>query len=71
MIIAVFVFSLSPYVYERIHTPKNMTYVGSFPILLDMPTYIAEMRQGFEGHWQMINRTTSVWKHETQRETIM
>jgi len=59
--IAIFaiLFNLLPYIYQRQITPPNQVYIGSYPIVYDKPTYLAEMTQGEEGNWKMVDMYTT------------
>ena len=48
-------FNLLPYIYQSQVAPPDKIYIGSFPIIYDKPTYLAEMIQGEQGNWKMIN----------------
>lgn len=52
-------FNLAPYVYQYKISPPSKVYVGSFPIIYDKPSYLAEMIQGEKGNWRMINMYTT------------
>ncbi|MBU4579746.1 hypothetical protein KKB43_01890 [Patescibacteria group bacterium] len=52
-------FNLLPYVYQYKIAPPDKVYIGSYPIIYDKPTYLAEMAQGEEGKWKMINMYTT------------
>jgi len=57
--IIIFAFNLAPYLYQPLYNPPDKSYIGSFPILTDLPTYLAKMAQGEEGNWLIMNRFTS------------
>ncbi len=52
-------FNALPYAYQRQIAPTDKVYIGSFPILYDKPTYLAEMTQGEAGNWKMIDMYTT------------
>lgn len=52
-------FNALPYIYQRQIAPLDKVYIGSYPIVYDKPTYLAEMTQGEEGNWKMINMYTT------------
>lgn len=52
-------FNALPYVYQYRVAPQDKVFVGSYPIIYDKPTYLAEMVQGEEGKWKMINMYTT------------
>ncbi len=53
------IFNLLPYVYQKQNSTPDKIYTGSFPIILDKPTYLAEMVQGKENNWKIIDKYTS------------
>lgn len=57
--ILIFAFNLAPYLYQPFFNHPDKIYIGSFPILTDLPTYLAKMAQGEEGHWLIMDRFTS------------
>lgn len=67
IIAAVLFLNLIPYVYQYGINPQGKTYIGSFPIVTDKPTYLAEMTQGEEGNWLAINKYTT----EPQKGTLI
>lgn len=60
-------FNALPYLYQFQHTPPDLTYIGAYPIPFDKPTYLAEMQQGREGAWKIINR----YSHEPQKPVFL
>lgn len=66
-IVGAIAFNAFPYWYAAQHAPRDATLIGSYPIIFDKPTYLAEMRQGYEGSWHIINRFT----HEPQSPVFL
>lgn len=60
-------FNALPYLYQFQHTPPDLTYIGAYPVVFDKPTYLAEMQQGREGAWKIINR----YSHEPQKPVFL
>ncbi len=52
-------FNAFPYIYQHQVAPPDKVYIGSFPIIYDKQTYLAEMVQGEKGNWKMINMYTT------------
>ena len=61
------IFNVLPYIYQGAYTPKDVAAIGAYPVMFDKPTYLAEMRQGFEGSWKIINR----FSHEPQQPVFL
>ncbi len=51
IVVVIFLFNSVPYIYQSYNNPSDKTYIGSFPIVIDKPVYLAEMTQGAEGEW--------------------
>lgn len=56
---ALAVLTLLPYAYAHIYQPPGRTFMGFFFLGDDANTYLAKMRQGWEGGWLWQNRYTS------------
>lgn len=63
--VLILVFNLAPYVYQQLHAFPDKTYIGSFPIIIDKPVYMAEMTQGAEGNWLFTYNYTTELKTKT------
>ncbi len=57
--LAAILFNLLPFIYQHYNSPPDKTYVGSYSVILDKPTYLSEMGQGREGSWKIINKYTT------------
>ncbi|HEX9486975.1 MAG TPA: hypothetical protein VF976_07910, partial [Gemmatimonadales bacterium] len=49
----------APYVYGYLAQPHGQVFLGFFYLGDDANTYLAKMRQGFEGAWSWQNRYTT------------
>src|SRR5689334_18121706 len=49
----------APYVYGYLAQPHGQVFMGFFYLGDDANTYLAKMRQGFEGAWAWTNRYTT------------
>lgn len=66
--IIVIIFNLFPHAYQRYAiNPADKIYIGAFPTIFDKPSYLAEIVQGKEGNWLMVNKYTT----ETQKGTLI
>ena len=59
LVALVVILNLVPFFVISAKTPPGKTYVGSYPIFFDKPTYLSKMQQGLEGDWKMIDQFTS------------
>jgi hypothetical protein len=57
--LAVMLFNIAPYIYQYHVSPPDKVYIGSYPIIYDKPTYLAEMVQGEKGNWKMLDMYTT------------
>jgi hypothetical protein len=56
---ALAVLTLVPYAYAHLVQPPGRTFMGFFFLADDANTYLAKMRQGWEGSWVWTNRYTT------------
>ena len=53
-------FNISPYAYQYFHpAPADKVYVGSYPVIIDKPTYLTKMVHSMEGNCKTINKYTT------------
>ena len=57
--LAIAVVTAVPYVYAYLAQPHGQVFMGFFYLGDDAETYLAKMRQGFEGSWSWDNRYTT------------
>lgn len=65
IIVIIFLFNLIPYIYQHLNNLHGKTYIGSYPIVIDKPVYLAEMTQGEEGEWLFTYNYTTELKEKT------
>jgi len=56
---ALSILTLLPYVYAHLSAPSGQTFMGFFFLGDDANTYLAKMREGWEGGWAWSNRYTT------------
>ena len=57
--LALAVITAIPYVYAYVVQPSGHVFVGFFYLWDDATTYLAKMREGWEGSWAWQNRYTT------------
>ena len=57
--IALAALTLTPYLYAHAAQPPGRVFMGFFFLGDDANTYLAKMREGYEGHWIWTNRYSS------------